>query len=153
MRINDRDDIKDSGDDIINLTDLIVMALKSEVIFIGLLFCLRFPLIWVKIPLAIGLLFIGWRWIFRAKKSAQQAPPLRSAPANRNTDSRRDRSIIQALIAHDAAGEFGKAKTMIQQLDGKEFPEVEAKELLTIAGNYFPVALEPTANGYRFKLV
>ncbi len=63
------------------------------------------------------------------------------------------REVIQVLIAHDAAGEFGKAKTLIQELDGEEFPQEVGEELAVVVGNYFPIQLEPTESGVRFTLV
>jgi hypothetical protein len=53
----------------------------------------------------------------------------------------------------DAAGEFGKAKTLIQQLDGEVFNEEVAEELRVLAANDFAIELEPSGEGVvRFKL-
>ncbi len=65
---------------------------------------------------------------------------------------RPDQNVVRLLVAYDAAGEFGKAKTLIQRLDGEEFSESVAKELSALAGNYFPIELETTDTGVRFKL-
>ena len=125
--------------------------------------CLRFPILWIKIPLAIAVLVFGWRWIFRAKKKKAKVSSSRprkksvarvgsAAATESGTAKGSGNEVVKSLIALDAAGEFGKVKTLIQQLDGEEFSEEVGKELAVVAGNYFPIELEPTGTGVLFKL-
>lgn len=158
---------KTDQEDIINLNDILFKLLKLAVVLFALLLSFRFPVIWIKIPLAVAVLFFGWRWIFKTKKNPRNRIP-RSGTST--TGSRKpmsaierykaaasqpdapDHNSVQLLIAYDAAGEFGKAKTLIQSLDGRIFSESVAYELAILAGNYFPVELEPAEDGLRFKL-
>jgi len=167
MGIHDRDYMKDSNkDDVVNLNEIFVLLAKLLVVFVLLLVCLRFPVLWIKIPLAIAILVLGWRWMFRAKKkkvrSTRSPKVSRAKSVGSASDSNSakngdkagsdDGEVVRTLIAYDAAGEFGKAKSLIQQLNGEEFPEEVGKELVVVAANYFPVELEPSENGVRFKL-
>ncbi len=167
--------MRDSGkNDVINLNELAVAFLKLIGVGILLLLCVRFcPFVWGKLILAVLVLIFGLRWVFRSvgkgKKPAsrRQAPPRaqvnRATPKAQSPASRQrsasvvaaddDEDVIQRLIAFDAKGEFGKAKTLIQSLDGKKFSQAEAERLEVLAKNYFPVAIEPTGEDYLFKLV
>lgn len=174
MGINDWDYMKKDGgkDDVINLRELVIVLLKLAVVFVAVILSFRFPLLWIKIPLVICVLYGGWRWIFKAKKkkTVSSSPP--KAPAKpvqaKVVSSRRlnleqleaeagnppkpDQSSIRLLIAYDAAGEFGQAKALIQHFNGKEFTEPVVEEFAVLARNYFPIELEPTESGVRFKL-
>lgn len=162
MGLDDRDYMKQSDEEeVIQLKDIIFGVAKLVLVFIFFIFSLRFPILWIKIPLALAILFLGWRWIVRGwnkglKNTTSATPSRPSQPRYLDTGSqepnRDEEDVIKRLIAHDAAGEFGKAKTLIQSLDGRIFPEAEARELAVIARNYFPVILEETENGYRFGL-
>lgn len=181
MGLNDRDYMSSSrrksrasGDDIIDVKALFSIAAKFIVILIALIFALRFPLLWVKIPLPIAILYFGWRWISksvekqrmvqkvetrRPGKLAQSPAPtspldtIERFEAAADGPPNPDQNAIRLLVAYDAAGEFGRAKALIQHYDGEEFPEAVAEEFAVLAKNYFPVELEPTENGARFKLV
>ncbi len=166
MGTQNRDHKKGSNeDDVINLNEIIGLLLKLVVVFALLVVSLRFPLVWIKFPLSFVVLAFGWRWIFRAKKRRRVSSPRPGAPRQPTvipavgvevTETggvkTQGHEAVRALIAFDAAGEFGRAKTLIQRLDGEEFSEPVGKELAVVAGNYFPVELEPTENGVRFKL-
>ncbi|MEC5128605.1 hypothetical protein VSU19_17725 [Verrucomicrobiales bacterium BCK34] len=167
MGTENRDKRKDSsGDDVINLNEVFALLAKLMVVFVLLVVSLRFPLVWIKFPLSFVILALGWRWIFRGKKE-QKVSAGRSTVSRKvtvmepsggglsgvKTVKAQDHETVRALIALDAAGEFGKAKTLIQRLDGEEFSGPVGKELAVVAGNYFPIELEPTENGVRFKLV
>lgn len=155
MGLDDRDYMKDADDDVVNLGALVVTAAKVVVILIACFFWIRFPVLWVKIPVIAAILFLGWRWIFRSKKkrvpmSRPGKPVLeRSQPALESVSTR---DPIRMLIALDAAGEFGKAKTLIQQMDGEELSREDGEELAILARNYFPIELVPTEHGVRFRL-
>tara|TARA_B110000305_G_C19354000_1_gene595778 strand:- start:693 stop:1172 length:480 start_codon:yes stop_codon:yes gene_type:complete len=158
--------MKDSNkDDVINLNEIFILLAKGLAIFILLMISLRIPVLWIKIPLTFAVLILGWRWMFRAKKKvassktsgASQVKRLAASSASVVVDETEkagaeDGDAVRALVALDAAGEFGKAKSLIQQLNGEEFSESVGKELVVVAANYFPVELEPTENGVRFKL-
>ncbi len=166
MGRQDRDKRKDSNqDDVINLNEIFALLAKLVFVFALLVVSLRFPLLWIKFPLSFVILFYGWRWIFRAKKQRNVSATRSRAPrevtvilpgnggvSGVRTVKAQDHETVRALIAFDAAGEFGKAKTLIQGLNGEEFSEPVGKELAAVAGNYFPIELEPTENGVRFKL-
>ncbi|MGY8640402.1 MAG: hypothetical protein ACKVJU_04810 [Verrucomicrobiales bacterium] len=174
MGINDRDYMKkDEGQgDVINVGELVIVLLKLAVVFVAVILSLRFPLLWIKIPLVIGVLFGGWRWIFntKKKKTVSSTPPkepeklvqakvvssrranLEQLEAEAGNPPKPDQSSIRLLIAYDAAGEFGQAKALIQHFNGKEFPEPVVEEFAVLARNYFPIELEPTESGVRFKL-
>jgi len=163
MGIHDRDYRKDSGSqgkvDVINLNEIFCTVGKLVLVFVALILCLRFPLLWIKIPLAVAILYFGWRWIFRASKKTkirsaadQKGRPPTVTVRSETIQTEIDQDFVQRLVAFDAAGEFGKAKTLIQQLDGHAFPEPVAEELAVLARNYFPIELEPTGDGVRFKL-
>lgn len=164
MGTHDRDYMKDSNkDDVFNLNEIFFLLVKLVVVFVFFVLSLRFPVVWIKFPLAIAVLVFGWRWIFRAKKKKKVSSARsggsrqpRTVPAGAalgaGAAKAQDHFVVKTLIAFDAAGEFGKAKTLIQQLDGEEFSEMVGKELAVVAGNYFPIELEPTENGVRFKL-
>ena len=160
MGLDDRDYMKDDSDDVVNLNEILVAGFKLIAILALLLILLRIPPIWIKLPLMIAVLFVGWRWIARPsrkkpvarkrKAPAREKPvPTRSSAANRPQE---ELSPVKKLIALDAAGEFGKAKTFIQQLDGQEFPTEIGEELAVLAKNYFPVRLDETEEGVKFCL-
>ena len=174
MGINDRDYMKDSKgkSDAIDLGAILIALAKLVVVFLGMIICLRLPFIWIKLPAAIGVAYLGWRWISGVKKALpaastdayisesgsgdagrqkQQSTIIRYEAAM-GRSARPDQNAVRLLVAYDAAGEFGKVKTLIQRLDGEEFSEPVAKELAVLAGNYFPIELETTESGVRFKL-
>ena len=183
MGIHDRDYMKDgkgksnaSGQDhVIRLSEVLIALAKLGVLFVLLILSLRFPLIWIKIPLAMAVLFFGWRWLFRSEKKQGQGTaasidsklPEKSVPAERinprrsnleayeaavGRASKPDHNVVRLLIAYDAAGEFGKAKALIQRMDGQEFSASVGEEFRALAKNYFPIELEPTEAGVRFRL-
>ena len=162
-------------DDVINLGEVLIKAAKMAAIFFLLVVSLRFPLIWVKIPLAAAVLFFGWRWMFRGKKKPKSAVistcprlPDKRFPGEFYNPTRAKleayeaavgqvanpdhHDLIQLLIAYDAAGEFGKAKALILRLNGQEFSTSEGEELRVLAKNYFPIEMVPTEEGVRFTL-
>jgi len=156
--------MKDSNeDDVFNLNEILLLLGKLVLVFVVFVLSLRFPVVWIKFPLAFVVLVYGWCWIFRAKKKKPLSSNRSSASVKvKQIEARQigaeqtvglDQDAVLALIAYDAAGEFGKAKALIQQLNGEEFSEPIGKKLAAVAGNYFPVELEPTENGVRFKLV
>ncbi|MDF1740564.1 MAG: hypothetical protein P1U86_15490 [Verrucomicrobiales bacterium] len=166
METQNRGKRRDSSqDDVINLNEVIALLAKLVVVFVLLVVSLRFPLVWIKFPLSFVILAFGWRWIFRAKKKQKVSTSRPGVPrevtvmevgggglSGVKTVKAQDHETVRKLIALDAAGEFGKAKTLIQRLDGEEFSGPVGRELATVAGNYFPIELEPTENGVRFKL-
>ena len=182
MGIDDRDYMRDpkgrsrgsAQADVIDLNIIPALLGKLAVVFLALLICLRLPFVWFKLAAVIGVAWLGWRWISggtrtKAKPLASSdTPGSTSEPDNARRQTQRskielceaavaratrpDQNVVRLLVAYDAAGEFGKAKTLIQGLDGEEFAEPVAEELAALAGNYFPIELEPTATGVRFKL-
>lgn len=161
MGIHDHDYMKDSNqDDVFNLNEILLLLVKLVVVFVLFVVSLRFPVVWIKFPLAFVVLVYGWRWIFKAKKDSSSrssasgsVKQIENRQAGAEPRGGLDQEAIRTLIAYDAAGEFGKAKALIQQLNGDEFSEPMGKELAAVAGNYFPIELEPTEKGVRFKLV
>lgn len=163
-------------DDVIHLGDLLIKVVKMAVIFFLLIVSLRFPLLWVKIPLLVAVLFFGWRWMFAVKKKPKNAT-VSTSPRLPDKGFRAEvynpgrakleyyeaavgqvakpdhHDVIQLLSAYDAAGEFGKAKALILRLNGQEFSASEGEELRVLAKNYFPVEMVPTEGGVRFTLV
>lgn len=176
MKDTKRNSNSTGQDDVINLGEVLIKAAKMAVIFFLLIVSLRFPLIWVKIPLVVAVLFFGWRWMFRGKKKPKSAgistsPRLPDKcfqaelynPARAKLEyyeaavgraAKPDHhDVIQLLGTYDAAGEFGKAKALILRLNGQEFSPSEGEELRVLAKNYFPIELVPTEEGVRFTLV
>ena len=171
MEIKDRDYMRDSEGkgDVVKLSDILIILMKLVVLFVAFILCLRIPSLWIKIPLVIGVFYGGWRWIFGAKtkKTGQSTRSTQSVEdaavespedhqstiqAGAGHTPKPDLNAVRLLTAFDAAGEYGKAKALIQQLDGKEFPELVGKEFASVAGNYFPIKLKPTKYGVRFFL-
>jgi hypothetical protein len=78
----------------------------------------------------------------------------KSVPAHTSAAARTKEELSPAkkLIALGAADKFGKAKTLIQQLDGKEFPTEVGGALTVLAKNYFPFRLDDTDKGVKFFL-
>ncbi len=166
--------MKDSNDDVFHLSDILIALGKIVLTMVALMLCMRFPVIWIKIPLMVAVLYFCWRWLFKpAKKKPVQVeeslqrpkeiePPKPSRKKRQpfvvKQDGRAgqapkpDSTAVRQLIAYDAAGEFGQAKALIQYLNGKVFPEPDGKEFAVLAGNYFPVKLEPADDGVRFVL-
>ncbi len=162
-------------DDVIHLGEILIKVVKMAAIFFLLIVSLRFPLLWVKIPLLVAVLFFGWRWLFSVKKKPKNAAistsprlPDRGFQAELYNPARAKleyyeaavgraakpdhQDVIQLLGAYDAAGEFGKAKALILRLNGQEFSPSEGEELRVLAKNYFPIELVPTEEGVRFTL-
>ena len=181
MGIYDRDYMKDSKgksnasgrEDVIALSVVVTMLAKLLVVFVAVFFCLRFlPSIWIKLAASVAVFYFGWRWIAWAKNTKssasanvissrrvtgsegvqKQLSEIKRYEAAVDRSAKLDRNAVRLLVAYDAAGEFGKAKTLIQRLDGEEFPESVAEELETLAKNYFPVKLKTTETGVRFEL-
>lgn len=160
MALDDRDYMKDNSDDVINLNEIIPAGLKLIAVLVLLVLCMRIPPLFVKIPLMLAIMYLGWRWITRPSRLKRNAAKRRRRVARKTISSgptetpatEENRNPVKMLIALDAAGEFGKAKTYIQQLDGQEFSPDEGKELAVLAKNYFPVRLEETEKGVRFYL-
>lgn len=159
MGVNDRDYMKDDGGSgVLNVNTLVKRLIKTGVFLVVLLLCLRIPVLWIKIPLSCAALFFGIRWILkpevkRVRKVPRTSKKMPASPKQGALSDHSDKSVVEKLISLDAAGEFGQAKSLIQQLDGQEFSKSEGEELAVIAGNYFPVQLEPSAAGVRFMLV
>jgi hypothetical protein len=172
MRDSKRKSNVSSQDDVIDLNAILIVVAKLVVVLLGMIICLRLPFIWIKLPAAAGVAYLGWRWISGVKKPKPVASPhANSFESGRKGAGRQkqqstieryeaafdraakpDQNVVRLLVAYDAAGEFGKVKTLIQRLDGEEFSEPVAKELSVLAGNYFPIELETTETGVRFKL-
>lgn len=166
----------DSGDKtseedevVVNLNHLAISAGKFLVLLIALALCMRIPLIWLKIPVAVGAIYLGWNWIWRSAKLINSSSPLSKG---KKAEFRQDYQAaikfyekaagrpprpgynsVRLLVAYDKAGEFGRAKALIQHFDGKEFPESEEDELRAVVSNYFPVELQRSLNGVRMKLL
>ncbi len=181
MGINDRDYMKHSKgksnapgqDDVVDLNVLLIALGKLVVVFVAMIFCLRIlPLIWIKLAAVVVVGYFGWRWISGMKivKPAASTDAISSKRKTSSAGRRRqlstikryeaavdrsakpDQNVVRLLVAYDAAGEFGKAKALIQRLDGEEFTESVAKELAALAKNYFPIKLETTETGVCFQL-
>ncbi|MEM7698808.1 MAG: hypothetical protein AAF236_10425 [Verrucomicrobiota bacterium] len=151
-------------DEVLNLNDIAVVLLKLVAIFLSLIFLLRFPVLWIKLPLAGMLLFFGWKWIMRTMRAtpAPRSRMVKDAPIDRprlatSSSTRRHEEfssdVCAKLVALDAAGDFAGARALVEGLDGQEFPEEEAQEIAQLARNYVEVELEPTDLGARISVV
>lgn len=175
MGIDDHNPLKDpshnsdSGERVMNLNEIVVIVARVTVLLFLLFIALRMPPVWLKIGGSIAVLALGWRWLLKSTKRTVNLTPFEEG---KRAEERQDyRSAIEyyekalggtlkpnpiavrLLVCYDAAGEVGRAKTMIQQIDGSEFPESVAEELETLAANYFPITMEKTQNGVRLNLV
>jgi len=168
-------------EEVINLADVIIILAKVALILGGLFFCLRFPVIWIKLPAMITILSLGLWWLIKPKKLKPEKlkkSPLKALPgdenhyqAGRKAEAAKnyeeaifhyERAVgnpvrpgyqsVRLLAVYHAAGQYGRAKGLIQRLVGGDFPESVADELESLAANYFPVRMERTRNGSRLTL-
>ena len=175
MGFDDRNSRKESNgtsveeERVVNLNEIIAIIAKLAVLLLLLFLTQRVPVIWIKIAAPIVILLFGWRWLSQSFKTTQPQTAFdrgKLAEARQDYDSairhyeealggniKPNQVAVRLLVCYDAAGEVGRTKTMIQQIEGREFPDSVAEELEDLASNYFPVVMEKTANGVRLKLI
>ncbi|MEM0969187.1 MAG: hypothetical protein AAGJ31_07555 [Verrucomicrobiota bacterium] len=136
--------------------------------FLSLL-ALRIPgPLFLKLGVALLILSLGWRWISRSHERSSRSNRYRDGLAEESRrnysaaiehyqvamqeTSRINHIAVRLLACLHAAGEVGKAKALIEKMDGHEIPDSVAGELEDLVAHYYPAQLQRTPNGHRLKL-
>jgi len=150
------------------------LILRSLFSLVTIILCLRLPLIpWIKFPLLIVILIASWRWIRQTQTVTRIKPNAvdhfkegRAAEAIKDFEEairhyeiavgdppEPTHMTVRLLAAYDGAGRLGQAKTLLQKMNGRKFPESAADELESIASNYFPIKIKRTPGGAQLVFV
>ncbi len=156
------------------------VAVRFLLCIIAIIVFFRLPIIWwVKFPAIVGICIAGWKWILKTqrapgKQASQENSPTstdhfkegRAAEAAKDFERavrhyeiaagkplKPNHESVRLLAAYDAAGKLGLAKSLLQELDGRKFPDSAADELESLAEKYFPVQIKKTPGGAQLLLV
>ncbi|MEM7383415.1 MAG: tetratricopeptide repeat protein [Verrucomicrobiota bacterium] len=175
MGINDPDNIrKPETPRLVSAHNVIGFLWKMLVVLLGMILCLRVPgPVILKLGLAALALLLGLLWIGRGFQRQRSGDATESATVRRGRqfENRKDYEkaiaqyeeaakreprvtsvLVRLLAAYDAAGEAGKARTLVSQLDGRLFQSSEVAELREIAGKYWMVDFEEARGGSVLRI-